>query len=143
MTKTFVADPDNGKACRLVGVLNYVSGISFFVSCLAAVLASLATLGDVVTVRWLTEYGDPTFFDIVRVVMAGVGTFLFWQAIFRLLPELLFRKHLQGGTILKLDDSIVSLDLSTYEDPAVVRFNLQRDLNAYLLRYADRSCHQQ
>ncbi len=143
MTKTFAADPNNGKARRLVGVLNCVNRISFFVFCLAAVPASLATLGDVTAVRWLTEYGDPTFFDIVRVVMAGVGTFLFWQAALRLLPELLFRKHLQEGTILKLDDSIASLDLSTYEDPAAVQFNLQQGRNAYLQQYADRSCRQQ
>ncbi|HMH70071.1 MAG TPA: hypothetical protein VK502_01630, partial [Candidatus Saccharimonadales bacterium] len=86
MTKTFAADPDNGKACRLVGVLSWISGISFFVSCLVAVMASLATLSDVTTIRWLTEYGDPTFLDIVRVIKSGVGTFLICQVVFRLLP---------------------------------------------------------
>jgi len=140
MTKTFAADPDNGKACRLVGVLSWISGISFFVSCLVAVMASLATLSDVTTIRWLTEYGDPTFLDIVRVIKSGVGTFLICQVVFRLLPTLLFRKHLEEGTVLKLDDSIVSLDLSTCEDSAAVRFSLQQGRNAFLRRYADRLC---
>jgi len=143
VTKSFVADPSNDKARKLVGVVSYGNWISVVIAFMAAILASLATLSDVSTVRWLTEYSDPNFLDSIRVIQAGVGAFLLWQVVFRLLPVVLFRKYLREGTILKLDDSIASLDLSKCEEPAAVRFSLQRDRNADLRRYVDRSCLQQ
>ncbi len=139
----FAADPKNDKARKWVRIVGHGNWISMFFACLAAVSASFAMLYNVATVRWLTEYGDPTYLDIVRVIMVGIGTFLLWQATFRLLPWALFRKYLQEGTILKLDDSLVLLDLTKCEDPDAERFRLQRDRNAFLQRHVKKSCRQQ
>jgi hypothetical protein len=141
MTKTFAADPSNGKARRLVRIWNFGNVALGFVACLLAILAFLGMLNDVADV-WLTD-GHPTFFEIVRVIMMGVGTFLFWQVIFRFFLDLLLSKRLREGAILKLDDGVVSLDLSTHENPAAVRFNLQQGRNAYLRQYADKTSRQQ
>lgn len=139
MSQRFVADPRNDAACKLVTIAGYVDGIALVAACGAAVMASLARLSDLVVIHRLVESRPLTFLSIFQVILAGVGMFLLVQYGAKLITQALLRDHLYNGTVLKLDDSIANLKLSTSKCLAAERFYLQKKRNISLRRYANRS----
>lgn len=131
----YAANPDSEAACEKMGQYRKLERALNVAAITLALIVMVSMVMPVDSAMWgpILHIGY-----ILNLVLAGVGSGLLSQVVGRAALARFIRGYLRGGSILRLDHSIISLqvryDALGREIPLADddRFGIQRDFNALL-----------